>query len=133
MGDDGLLSAMQGDVAASDAAIEAAIADGLNGIGLLRISLMTLQKMHQVRLRMEQGASPTEAIRAMRPPLFGPATGQMAAALTLWPADALLRAIEDARQTELACKQTGSRPDLLARRYLAFLARQSAARKSRRA
>jgi DNA polymerase-3 subunit delta len=133
MGDDGLLSAISGDVAASDAAIEAAIADGMNGIGLLRMGLMQLQKMHQARLRMERGASAGDAVRAMRPPVFGRAVSAMTAALMLWPGDTLLRAIEEARQTELACKQTGSRPELLARRYVAWLARQAAARKQRKA
>ncbi len=132
MGDDGLLSAMAGDVRASDAAIEAAIADGLNGIGLIRISLMLLQKMHVARLRMEQGASAGDAVRAMRPPVFGPAVPVMNTALSLWPGEALLRALEEARQVELACKQTGSRPELLARRFIAVLARQAAARKNRR-
>jgi DNA polymerase-3 subunit delta len=131
-GDDGLLSAMAGDVVGSDAAIEAAIADGMNGIGLLRMALMQLQKMHQARLRMEQGASAGDAVRAMRPPVFGRAVSAMTSALSLWSGDLLMRAIEEARQTELACKQTGSRPDLLARRYIAWLARQAAARKNRR-
>jgi hypothetical protein len=55
----------------------------------------------------------------------------MTAALSLWSAEGLLRAIEEARQTELACKQTGSRPELLARRYIAWLARQASARKAK--
>jgi DNA polymerase-3 subunit delta len=132
MGDDGLLSAMSGDVAGSDAAIEAAVADGLNGVGLIRMALMLLQKMHVARLRMDQGASAADAVRAMRPPVWGPAVSVMTGALALWPSEALLRALEDARQAELACKQTGSRPDLLAKRLIAWLARQSAARKQRR-
>jgi len=132
LGDDGLLSAMAGDVHGSDAAIEAAIADGLNGIGLIRIALMLLQKMHLARLRMEQGAGAGDAVRAMRPPVFGPAVSVMTAALSLWSADALRRAIEEARQTELACKRNGSRPELLARRLIAWLARQAAAMKLRR-
>lgn len=132
MGDDGLLSAMAGDVRGSDGAIEAAIADGLNGIGLIRIALTLLQKMHVARLRMDQGASAADAVRAMRPPVFGPAVPVMTGALSLWSSDLLLRALEEARQVELACKQTGSRPELLVRRFIAWLARQAAARKSRR-
>jgi DNA polymerase III delta subunit len=49
----------------------------------------------------------------------------MVAALGLWNSEALLRAIEEARQVELACKRTGSRPELLARRFVAALARQA--------
>jgi DNA polymerase-3 subunit delta len=129
LGDDGILLAAAGDIQGSDAAIEAAIADGLNGIGLLRMSLMLLQRMHIARLRIEQGMSATEAVRAMRPPMFGPAAGVMAGALGLWRAATLLRALEEARQVELACKQTGSRPELLARRYLAWIARQAGGKK----
>jgi DNA polymerase-3 subunit delta len=132
-GDDGLMAAMCGDLEAADRAIEAAIADGMNGVGLIRVSLMQLQKMHLAGLRMEQGASAAEAVRAMRPPVFGRATSAMISALSLWPAEALLRAIEEARRVELSCKQTGSRPDLLARRYIASLARAAHARRSRRA
>ncbi len=115
----------------SDGAIEAAIADGLNGVGLLRMALMHLQKMHQARLRMEEGASAGEAVRAMRPPVWGAGVGAMTAALSLWSATSLLRAIEEGRQVELACKQTGSRPELLARRYISLLARQASARKAK--
>jgi DNA polymerase-3 subunit delta len=131
LGDDGLMAATSGDVRLSDGAIEAAIADGLNGVGLLRMALMHLQKMHQARMRMEDGASVGDAVRSMRPPVWGAGVGAMTAALSLWSAEGLLRAIEEARQTELACKQTGSRPELLARRYIAWLARQASARKAK--
>ena len=130
-GEDALMAAVSGDARVSDAAVEAAIADGLNGVGLLRMALMQLQKMHVARLRMEQGVTASEAVRAMRPPVWGSAVGAMSAALSLWSAEGLLRAIEEARQMELLCKQTGSRPELLARRYVAWLARQASARKAR--
>ncbi len=131
LGDDGLMAATSGDMRLSDGAIEAAIADGLNGVGLLRMALMHLQKMHQARLRMEDGASAGEAVRAMRPPVWGAGVGVMTAALSLWSAESLLRAIEEGRQVELACKTTGSRPELLARRYISLLARQASARKAK--
>jgi DNA polymerase-3 subunit delta len=130
-GEDALSAAMAGNLAAADAAIEAAIADGLNGVALIRMALMHLQKMHLARLRMETGVSAAEAVRAMRPPVFYKAVSAMTASLAVWPAEALLRAIEEARQVELACKQTGSRPELLARRYLTWLTRQAQSRKTR--
>jgi DNA polymerase-3 subunit delta len=130
-GEDALSAAMAGNLAAADSAVEAAIADGLNGVALIRMALMHLQKMHQARLRMETGTSAADAVRAMRPPVFYKAIPAMTASLSLWPANALLRAIEEARQTELACKQTASRPELLVRRYLTWLTRQSDARKPR--
>jgi DNA polymerase-3 subunit delta len=127
--DDALLFATCGQIEQTDTAVEAAIADGLNGVAIIRMAVMHLQKMHQARLHMETGISASDAVATMRPPVFFRAKSAMTTALALWPAEALLRALEDARQTELACKTTGSRPDLLARRYLAALARQSHARK----
>ena len=117
-GDDALSAACGGQVEAADAAIEAALADGLNGVAVMRMALMHLQKMHQARLRMETGMAASDAVRAMRPPVFFKAVAGMVSALSLWSAEGLLRAIEEARQVELACKQTGSRPELLARRYV---------------
>jgi DNA polymerase-3 subunit delta len=130
-GDDALSAACGGQVEAADAAIEAALADGLNGVAVMRMALMHLQKMHQARLRMATGMAASDAVRAMRPPVFFKAVAGMVSALSLWSEEGLLRAIEEARQIELACKQTGSRPELLARRYVAWLARQARARRAR--
>jgi DNA polymerase-3 subunit delta len=126
--DEGLLAATQGKGAIADAAIERALAEGLNGIALIRMVIGHLQRLHQARLRMLGGASAAEAVQALRPPVFYKAMAGVTASLTLWPAEALTRALEEARQVEIACKLTGSRPELLVRRYLAGLARQAAAR-----
>ncbi len=123
-GDEALTSATSGDAKAADAAVEKAMAEGLAGVGLVRVALMHLQKLHQARLRMDGGLSATEAIRTLRPPVFFRAMPAMTASLNLWSADALLRAIEEARLVELSCKRTGSRPDLLAARFVAAIARQ---------
>ena len=129
-GDEALAAATSGDARAADAAVETAMAEGLAGVGLVRVALMHLQKLHQARLRMEGGLSAAEAVRTLRPPVFFRAIGAMTASLSLWPADALLRALEEARTVELACKQTGSRPDLLASRFIASLARQAGTRQA---
>ena len=39
----------------------------------------------------------------------------MTTSVALWPLDRLVAAIEEARQVEIACKQTGARPELLVR------------------
>ncbi len=119
---DGLLAAMLGQPVVADAGIETAMNDGLNGVALLRMCLAQLQKMHQARLHMARGLSANDAVRMMRPPVFFRATASMIAALNLWSAERLLHFIEEARCLELACKQTGSRPELLARRFVHRLA-----------
>ena len=122
-GDEGLMAAVLGHCAAADGAIELVIADGLGGVGVIRMALSLLQRLHQAKLRMEAGESATEIVRLMRPPVFRRAVPAMVGALNLWSASGLLRCIEHARRVELDCKQTASRPDLLARRFVADLAR----------
>ncbi len=130
--DDGLLAATTGDALRADAAIETAIHEGLNGVALVRMALGHLQKLHQARLRMQGGMSAADAVRGIRPPVFYKAAPAITASLNLWSADALLAAIAEARHVEAACKQTGSKPELLTRRYVAWLARQGQARSSSR-
>ncbi len=127
--DEALRAATAGDVPAADAATEAAIADGLAPIALLRATLSYLQKLHQARLFMATGASAADAVGAMRPPVFFRAKAATAVTLQRWPEDALMRAIAETRDTELSCKQTGARQELLARRLISTLARQGQARR----
>ncbi len=127
--DEGLLAALGGRIEAADQGIEAAIQDGLAGVAVIRMAVSLLQRFHQARLRMDEGESAGEAMRMMRPPVFFRAQAATAACLAMWPSLGLSRALEEARQTELACKRTGSRQDLLARRFVASLARQAAARR----
>jgi len=126
--DAGLLAATLGKVAETDAAVELALAEGLAAVALIRMVISHLQKLHQARLRMAGGLSASDAIRAMRPPVFFKLMNGMTGSLALWSGDMLARAIEEARQVEIACKQTGSRPELLVRRFVTTLARQAQAR-----
>ena len=122
--DEGFLAAMNGQVEKADGAIEATMQEGMAGVALLRMSLGQLQKLHQARLRMDGGMSAADAVRGMRPPVFYRAQGATTACLGAWSSAGLLGAIEEARQVEMACKRTGTRPELLARRFLAGLARR---------
>ena len=129
--DEGLLAAMGGNVEAADSNVEQAMLDGLNGVALLRMALSLLQKLHQARLRVDNGDSPADAVRSMRPPVFFRAQSATTACLTFWTSSALLRTIEEARHVEMACKRTGARQELLARRFVAGLARQARGRRGR--
>lgn len=125
VGDNGVLAATDGQIAQQDRVVDQALADGLNGVALMRSALLHLQKMHLAKLQIQQGMSSAEAIRAMRPPVFFKAAATMSSAMMCWTDEQLLRAIEEAGRIELACKQTGSRPELLARRFVQDLARKA--------
>ncbi|HTZ69108.1 MAG TPA: DNA polymerase III subunit delta, partial [Acetobacteraceae bacterium] len=100
--DDSLLAATRGDGIAADAGAELALAEGLNAIALLRMALGHLQRLHQARLRMDDGAAAAEAVRALRPPVFFKAVASTTASLALWPTELLARALEDGRNIEIA-------------------------------
>jgi DNA polymerase-3 subunit delta len=123
--DAGLVSATRGEAAAADQEVEAALGEGLATIALLRMALNNLQRLHQARLHMQDGISAADAIRSLRPPVFYKAVGGMTASLALWSVENLARAIDELRLVEIACKQTGSRQELLVRRFVAGLARQA--------
>ena len=93
---------------------------------------MLLQRLHQAKLRMVDGASANEVVRMMRPPVFYRAVSGMVAAVGLWSGEMLLHCIEEARRVELECKQTASRPELLARGFVANLARVARSQQGRR-
>jgi DNA polymerase-3 subunit delta len=124
----GLVAATRGDAAAADHEVERALGEGLAAIALLRMALGHLQRLHQARLRMQDGLSAADAVRFMRPPVFYKAVGGMIASVTLWSTENLVRAIDEARLVEIGCKQTGSRQELLVRRFVAGLARQAQGR-----
>jgi DNA polymerase-3 subunit delta len=127
-GDEALVAATSGDVQAADGLVERAMAEGLAGVGLLRMSIVHLQKLHQARLLVDSGMSAAEAVRALRPPVFFRAQQAMVASVKLWHSDMVLRALEEARAVELACKSTGSRADALASRFVSALARVALSR-----
>jgi DNA polymerase-3 subunit delta len=124
--DEALFAATSGDLASLDRALERALAEGANAIAVIRPALSHLQRLHQACLLMEGGASAADAMRAARPPVFFRRTAQFSRTLSLWSAPALLRAIEEARTVEAACKATGARQELLCRRFLSVIARQAA-------
>ncbi len=106
--DEALLAATQGDAAAADRAITRAVAEGANPIQVLRAALRHAQRLHLAALAVAGGASPADALGALRPPVFWKSKPGMERALRKWsPARlealgaALLRAERHAKTTAL--------------------------------
>ncbi len=119
--EDALDAACLGQVAAMDRALGMALADGLAPVSALRQLAGLFQRLLQARLLMEEGMAAAAAVGTMRPPVFFRRVATMQAMLELWSSGAILRVLDEARQAELACKQTGARPELLCRRLLAVV------------
>jgi len=130
--DDALFAATEGDVARADRALELAIAEGATPVGVLRAGLMHLQRLHRVRLTMDDGQSAADAVRGARPPVFFRRVAAFTRAIGLWSSAALMAAMAGLAEAERACKRTGAPDDVLARNAVLTLARRAAAGATRR-
>jgi DNA polymerase-3 subunit delta len=130
--DDALFAATEGDVARADRALELAIAEGATPVGVLRAGLMHLQRLHRVRLTVDDGQSAADAVRGARPPVFFRRVTAFTRAIGLWPSAALMAAMAGLAEAERACKRTGAPDDVLARNAVLALARRAAAGAMRR-
>jgi DNA polymerase-3 subunit delta len=126
--DDALCAATTGDVATADRALEAAVAEGAAPVQVLRAALGHLQKLHRARLAMdEQALAATDAVKAIRPPVFYQKVAAFTRSLGLWPATTLSSAMAALAEAERGCKRTGWPDQALCRNAVLTLARRSAA------
>lgn len=125
--DDALYAAASGDVAATDRAIELAMAEGAAPVGILRAALMHFQKLERARLAMDGGMTAAEAAKTVRPPLFFRREPPFVQALGLWPFSALSAACGRLWDAERSCKRTSTPADTICRNALLALAQRAAA------
>lgn len=125
--DDALFAATAGDVATADRALEVAMAEGAAPVGVLRAAMLHLQRLHRVRLAMDDtGATAGDAARTARPPVFFKRSAAFTRALGLWPSPALSGALAFLSDAERACKRTGAPDDAICRNAVLILARRAA-------
>jgi DNA polymerase III subunit delta len=125
--DDAMFAATAGDVARTDRALELALAEGATPVGVVRAALMHLQRVHRVRLAVEEGSSVGDAVKSARPPVFFRRVAAFSSAVELWPSVALMAALGGLAEAERSCKRTGAPDDVLARNAVLALARRAAA------
>ena len=111
----------------ADRALELAVAEGATPVGVMRAALMHLQRLHRVRLAVDEGMSAADAVKGARPPIFFRRVGAFTRALGLWSSDALVAAMAGLAEAERACKRTGAPDDVLSRNAVLTLARRAAA------
>jgi DNA polymerase-3 subunit delta len=129
--DDALFAATEGDVARTDRALELALAEGASPVAMLRAGLMHLQRLHRVRLSVEDGVSMGDAVKAARPPVFFRRIGAFSRAVELWGAASLMAGMAGIAEAEQACKRTGAPDAVLSRNAILALARRAAAGRAR--
>lgn len=130
--DDALFAATSGEVEQADRALERALAEGATAVGVLRATLLHLQRLQRARSGVDAGLSASEAANAVRPPVFFRRVPAFTAAVQLWPSEALAEACAVIWDAERECKQTGSPAETLCRHAVLDLAKQAAAARRRR-
>jgi DNA polymerase-3 subunit delta len=127
--EDALFAATEGDVEGTDRAIDLALAEGAEPVGVLRATLLHLHRLQRARSMMDAGMSAVEATKALRPPVFFSRVEALASALRLWSVESAAAACVFIAEAERNCKRTGSPAELLCRHAVSLLARRSRGRR----
>lgn len=129
--DDALFAACEGDVAATDRALELAMAEGTAPVAALRGCLLHLQRLQRARGVVAQGISAADAMKAIRPPIFFQRQTSFGAALRLWSGEALQAGCVRLWEAERACKRTGAPAEMLSRSAILGIAQRAAVARRR--
>jgi DNA polymerase-3 subunit delta len=119
--DEALMAATAGDVALADRALDAAFAEGVNPVAVLRAALRHLQRLHEAALAGGDAG-------VLRPPVFFRHKAAFDRAMRAWPVGALEAAAVALLESEKRTKTTAFRDAdvAVARAAIAALARQAA-------
>jgi DNA polymerase III subunit delta len=114
VGDSGALSldavaaaVAEGNGAQLERQVARAFREGQGPIVVLRACLRHFHRLHLAAGTMRTGRSADEAMRALRPPLFGPQQDSFRRQLQLWSAERLRAALSLLAEAERDCKSTG--------------------------
>ena len=123
--DDAILAAAEGDAAALDRALARVFQEGESPVAVIRALLRHLQRLHLLTARVAAGASPDEAIRGARPPIFFKEQDSFRRQLQRWGDRRLRRALARAAEAEFRMKQTGLPAETICREALFAIAREA--------
>jgi DNA polymerase III subunit delta len=106
------LAAAQGRAAQAVEAL--ARIDALSGVSALRALLRRMHQLREARALIDAGASPTDAVGKLRPPVFWKERDAVAAQARLWTAKKLSAAYDVLWSAELRSKTAGAPQHLIA-------------------
>ena len=88
--------------------------DNLSGVSALRALGRRMLQLRDVRAAMDEGASPSDAVGKLRPPVFWKERDAVAAQARLWNAKKLSSAFDVLWNAELRAKTAGAPQELIA-------------------
>ena len=116
-----------GDQAELDRVLPKCFAAGESPVGILRVTLRHLHRLHLAAALVSRGQPPDQAMKALRPPVFFKEQGAFRAQLRQWAPDRLAQAMELVSQAELDCKSTGMPAETICARALMRIAQAARA------
>ncbi len=129
--DDLVHAAASGDFAALERQLRRARDDGLAPVSILRAVQRHLQRLQLARGQMDQGKSPADAMKSLRPPVMFMFADRFRGQLNHWSPARIARAMEFAVEAELDCKSTGIPAEAVCERAMLRIARAAARGRSR--
>ena len=101
--------------------------EGVHAVSILRAAQRHFARLQLAAARIEAGASPDAAVKALRPPVFFKRNRAFREGLRLWNAAKAGEALERLVEAEAACKRTGAATDALCAEALLGIAREAGA------
>jgi len=115
-------AAAVGDVAGLSRALSRAASAGESPIGMLRLTVRRLQRLHLVASLAERGTSLDSAFKALKPPAWRAEQSEMRQLLSKWSPAKLAAALDILLEAETLCKTTGMPDQAIAARAMLRLA-----------
>ena len=115
--------AAAGELERLDRAMARALYGGVQPITILRAASRRLARLHLASGAVEGGASRTDAMGALRPPVYPRERAAFASELAHWPSARAARALTLLNRAERDCKTTGSLPAAICWQALLRIAR----------
>jgi DNA polymerase-3 subunit delta len=113
----------EGDFARLEAIMQRCLQEGQSPIGLLRAAQRHVHRLHLAAGRVAAGASPEDALRATRPPIFFKLQDRFRAQIGLWPVRRLAQVLDALTRAELDSKRTVLPQETVVRDALLTIAR----------
>jgi DNA polymerase-3 subunit delta len=126
--DDVVLAALGGNLKGLTVALARARFEGVAPITILRAASRHLSRLEKAVTAIDGGATPDQAIKSLRPPLFFKQQDAFRNQLRRWQPKTLSRARDELIRAEIDCKSTGMPDEALCERALMRLAAMAGAR-----
>lgn len=117
-----VLAAAAGDISRAISEYGRTVASGESPQAVIAAAQRHLQRLHKVKVALDNGRSLDDAVRQIRPPLHFKLKDQIGAQCRIWTAERLMGALSKASAAARASRSTGAMDEILAERMLVEIA-----------